>query len=178
MDASELFPVVATVLAAVLAAAVAWKMRRIASRALRIAVVGLSSLLAVGAMLVACALVFFDLNYTRHLPSLTAPDGRHMAIATYTVNTGTGVDEAEVAIRTPWNPYAHRIYTGPAHYTPDAATPEPEVHWLDSAHLEIRFHRYMAADGSTPAASTGQGCASSADGITINCVENLVHAVR
>jgi hypothetical protein len=178
MDASELFPIVAAVLAAFLAAAVAWKMRRIDSKALRIAVVGLTAALAIGGVLVACALLFFDINFTRHLAPLTAPDGRHIAITSYTVNTGMGVDEAEVAIRTPWNPYAHRVYSGPAQYSPNAATPEPELHWQDGTHLEIRFHRYVAADGSAPAVASGQGCATTADGVTITCVENLVHAVR
>jgi hypothetical protein len=178
MDASEVFPIVAAVLAAVLATGVTWKMRRLPSKGLRIAVVGLTGVLAIGALLVACALLFFDINFTRHLSPLASPDGRHIAITSYTVNTGMGVDVVEVAIRTPWNPYGHRVYNGPAQYTPNAVTPEPELHWQDSTHLEIRFHRYVTADGSAPAAAAGQGCAASADGVTITCVENLVHAVR
>ncbi len=178
MDASELFPIAAALLAAVLAAAVAWKMRRIASKGLRVSVVALTALLSMAALLVACALVFFDLNFTRHLPPLAAPDGHHLAMTSYTVNTGMGVDEAEVAIRRPWNPYAHRVYSGPAQFSPNTATPEPELKWQDSTHLEIRFHRYVGADGAAPAAAVSQGCAATADGVTITCVENLVHAVR
>ena len=175
LDASELFPVVGAMLAGVLAGVVAWKLRLLPSRGLRVASVAVATLLSLVALLVAGALVFFDVTYTRRLPPLTAPDGRHVAITSYTVNTGTGVDEAEVAIRMPWNPYAHRVYSGPAQYAPNSGTPEPEAHWLDSTHLEIRFHRYVAADGSASPASGEQGCAGSAAGITITCVENRVH---
>jgi hypothetical protein len=177
MDASELFPIIAALLAALLAGVVAWKMRRLPTKALRLSVVGVTSLLALAALLVACALIFFDVNFTRRMPPLAAPDGRHVAITSYLVNTGTGVDEAEVSIRAPWNPYAHRVYTGPAQYTPNAETPEPELHWQDGTHLEIRFHRYVAADGSAAATSGEQGCANSADGVMIACVENRVHAL-
>ena len=178
MDASEFFPIGAAMVAAVLAAAVAWKMRRLPSKALRALVVGLTSLLAVVALLVACALIFFDIDFTRHLAPLTSPDGRHLAITSFTVNTGTGVDQAEVAIRSPWNPYAHRVYTGPARYTPSASLPEPEVQWQDATHLEIRFHRYLAADGGAQPGGGEQGCAASADGVTIRCIEDRVHPVH
>ena len=176
MDASELLPIVLAVIVAALAFVGLVRVRRVESKGLRWTLVAGTALVGFASLLVAGALVFFDLNYTRHLPGLAAPDGRHVAITSYTVNTGAGVDEAEVAIRAPWSPYAHRVYSGPAQYRVDATTPEPSVRWIDGTHLEIGFHAYVSEGGAT--AGAAQGCAGAADGVTITCVENRVHAVR
>ncbi len=183
LDASEWIPIVGAALAALLAAVVCWGARRVDGRGLRIALRAVTGFLSLLALLIGGALLFFDLNYTRHLAPLISPDGRHIATTSYIVGTGTGSDMAEVAVRGAWNPYAHRVYTGPSQYEPNAATPEPEVHWLDNTHLEIRFHTYVSASQranspSTTGAAAGQGCAASAVGIAITCVDTRVHAVR
>ena len=176
MDPSELLPIVLAVIVAGLAFAGLVRARRVAAKGLRWGSVVGTALVGIASLLVAGALVFFDLNYTRHLPGLAAPDGKHVAITSYTVNTGAGVDEAEVAIRAPWSPYAHRVYSGPAQYQANASAPEPSVRWIDATHLEIGFHTYVSEGGAT--AGAAQGCAGAADGVTITCVENRVHAVR
>jgi hypothetical protein len=178
MDASELIPILGAFLAAALAVFVCWILRHVAAKGLRIGLMSATGLLALLAVGIGGALLYFDLNYTRHLPPLVSPDGRHIATTSYVVGTGAPADLAEVAIRSAWSPYAHRVYSGPAQFEPNAATPEPEVRWIDKDHLEIRFHTYVSRDGSAVSAGSEQGCAASADGIAISCVNTRVHAVR
>jgi hypothetical protein len=178
MDASELSPIVGAFLAAALAGVVCWAVRRVPAKGLRIGLMGMTGLLAMLAVCIGGALLFFDMNYTRHLRPLVSPDGRHVATTSYVVGTGAAADLAEVAIRSARSPYAHRVYSGPAQYEPNAVTPEPEVRWIDDTHLEIRFHTYVSRDGGAVVAAGEQGCAGSADGIAISCVDTRVHAVR
>ena len=179
MDPSELIPILVAGLVAILAIATCIRVRRIAARGLRLLLVGVTAVLAVSAVVVAGASIFFYANYTRHLGPLGSPDHQHVVIVTYTVNDGTGTDEVEVAVRHVWSPYAHRVYAGPAQYEHNAATPEPELRWIDNTHLEIGYHTYVPGDGVARIThAAGQGCAQSADGVIIHCVENRVHAVK
>ena len=179
MDPSELLPILVAGLIAILAIAACLRVRRIAARGLRLLLVGVTGVLAVSATVVAAASIYFYVNYTRHLGPLGSPDQQHVAITTYTVNDGTGSDQVEIAVRHVWSPYAHRVYAGPAQYEPNAATPEPELHWIDNADLQIVYHTYVPADGATrPSHSEGQGCAHAADGLMIHCMENRVHAMK
>ncbi|ADW67301.1 hypothetical protein [Granulicella tundricola] len=176
MDLSELLPVVAALIVAMLGMIAFRSSSRIASKAVRLAMRILAGSLAAIPLLIATALIFFALNYTRHLPQQISPDGRLIAITTYTVNNGTGVDQAEISIRHPWNPYAHRVYAGPAEYKPNAKTPDPEAQWLDSTHLRVRFNTY-ASTANSPGL-TPQGCATQAEGVTVVCEETRVHAAQ
>lgn len=171
-DPSELIPIVAALAVAALALLGFLRSARLAARPTRVTLRTLTAVLGAAALLVAAALLFFDLNYTRHLPPLVSPDGRHVARTTFTINTGTPADLAEVTVRSSGGPYAHSAYTGPSHFDPSA--PEPEVEWQDDTHLIIRFHTYL----STGEAATPQGCAASAAGVTILCEQTRVHAVK
>ena len=126
----------------------------------------------------AAASIFFYVNYTRHLGPLGSPDHKYVAITTYTVNTGAGSDQVEVAVRPVGSPYARRVYIGPAQYEPNAAVPEPALRWIDDTHLEVSFHTYLPPPGTKRSALPEQGCAHAAGEITVNCVETRVHAVR
>ncbi len=174
IDLSELLPIAVAVLVAILAVAALFRVRRVAAKRLRIALLALTGLLSITAILVAAASLFFYLNYTRHLAPLGSPDGQYLAITTYTINDGTGADQAEVAIRHAWSPLSHRVYAGPAQYEPNAAIPEPALRWIDNTHLEIAFHTYAANKKLT----TDQGCAPFAGPITILCEETRVHPLQ
>jgi hypothetical protein len=176
MDISQQVPILLAVLIAALAALAFYRSRRLAAKALRLTLLIITATLGGLAALVACALIYFNLNYTRHLPPIVSPDGAHIALITYTVDTGTGIDEAEIALRRAWSPYSYRIYAGPSQYDPEAHTPEPQAQWLDSAHLIVRFRTYVSAANSPNLIP--QGCAATAAGITITCEENRVHATH
>jgi hypothetical protein len=176
MDISQLVPILLALLIAALAALACYRGRRIAAKALRLTVLIVSGTLGGAAILIACALSYFNLTYTRHLPAIVSPDGSHIALITYTVDTGTGIDEAEIAIRHAWNPYSYRIYAGPSQYDPESRRPEPQAQWLDSTHLVVRFRTYVSTANSPNLIP--QGCAATAAGITITCEENRVHATH
>lgn len=148
MDLSELLPVVAALIVAMLGMIAFRSSSRIASKAVRLAMRILAGSLAAIPLLIATALIFFALNYTRHLPQQISPDGRLIAITTYTVNNGTGVDQAEISIRHPWNPYAHRVYAGPAEYKPNAKNsrsrgPVARFHPPSGSLQHLRFDRQL-----------------------------------
>lgn len=164
-----------TVVALVLLATIP-RLRRLASRPLRLATLILAPTAAVLFLAVAGLLFFFNASYTRHLATVAAPDGRHVAIPTYIVNDGTGVDTAEVSVRHAFDPYAHRVYTGPVHFDPAQSPPEPELQWVDDTHLLIRYHTWLYPNGTSVARE--QGCAAEAEGVSIRCEEIRVHAVR
>ena len=175
MDVSELLPILGALIVVVLAAACFRRLRLLPNRRNRLLLRTLTGAVGVVFLLAGLAALWFDTSYTRRLAPVISPDGRHRALVSYTVGDGSGTDQAEVAIRASWSPYAHGIYAGPAHFDPHARTPEPEVTWLDSSHLSIRFHTYVGNNGVLGAP---QGCAAAAEGITIVCEEDRVHAVR
>ena len=169
-DASELFPILIAAAVAVGGLFAFVRARRVASRPLRLTLRSLAVLLAALCTVVAAALLFFAFRYTRHLPPAVSPDGAHLAITTYTVDNGTGVDPVEVTVRHTWFPYAHTVYTGPSKYDP--AAPEPEVRWQDDTHLQVRFNTYVDSPNTT---ATQQTCAAETAGIHILCEQTRVH---
>ncbi len=173
MDISELFPILGTMLFALLLLLAMPRLRRIANRPLRLSALIAATVLALGALAIAGSTLFFVRTYTRRLPAIRSPDGKHIALITYTVGDGSGVDTAEVAVRHAWDPYAHRIYTGPVRFQPDASPPEPEVTWLDATHLRIRFHTLLDPNGRP--LPVEQGCAAQAEDIAVRCEETRVH---
>lgn len=173
MDISELVPVFGAVLLAVVLLLALVRLRRIGSRPMRLAACVTAGGVAMLALLVAGVLSFFLYAHTRHLPPLMSPDGKHVALRSYTVGDGSGVDMAEVAVRHAWDPYAHRVYTGPVRFQPDASPAEPEVTWMDATHLRIRFHTLLDANGRPLPAE--QGCAAQVEEVAIRCEETRVH---
>jgi hypothetical protein len=172
MDCSEWLPLAVAGLVAGLAALAWGRGRGIADTWLRRAVRIVAGGIVVGALLYAASVAVIAIGYTRRLPAVVSPDGRHVALTAYTVNDGSGADVAEVSVRRAWVPYSYRVYTGPAHYQAGAVTPEPQAVWTDATHLTVRFHRYPDMTGAE------QGCASAVDGIAIRCEETQVVPVR
>ena len=172
MDCSEWLPLAVAGLVVGLAALAWWQGRGIAGKGRRRAVRIVTGAIGMGAVLYAVSVLVIALGYTRRMPALLSPDGRHVALTAYTVNDGSSADLAEVSVRRAWVPYSYRVYTGPAHYQAGAALPEPEVVWTDATHLTIRFHRYPELAG------VEQGCARTADGIEIRCEETQVVPVQ
>lgn len=173
MDVSELLSIFAAALFGILLLAAVPRLRQLAHPFLRVISSVAAGCVGVAALLMASILLYFLHTYTRHQPALLSPDGKHLALTSYTVGDGSGVDTAEVSVRHAWDPYAHRVYTGPVRYQPDARPPEPELEWLDATHLRIRFHTLL--DGNGNPLPLEQGCAAQAEEIVIRCEETRVH---
>jgi len=168
MDVSELVPLCVSLLVVILASTAWWRGRRIASKPARLTIRILSALIAVAAALVLASFAIVYVGYTRHLPPVVSPDGRHVALTEYTINSGSSTSMAEVSLRKSWVPYSYRVYFGPGQYEPKSMSPEPWVLWTDATHLTIRFHHYEGATNGE------QGCSTQAAGITITCEETRV----
>ena len=171
-DPSEILPILVAILVAAGAIFAFTRARALSSPALRTTLRVASALLGTLTLLVAAALIFFAIRYTRHLPPAISDDGQHLAITTYTVDNGTGVDQVEVTVRHTWSPYAHSVYTGPSKYDPTTA-PEPLVAWQSNSQLKVTFHTYLDTPVTT---ATAQACATEAAGITVTCEQIRVHA--
>lgn len=101
--------------------------------------------LALAAFAIALAVVFMlllvEVGCSEHPPSIPSPDGRHVAILSYTMQGALGDDYASVSVRSRWIPWAHTVYSGVGVWDFKRATPaDPEVRWLDDSHLMIRSH--------------------------------------
>ena len=101
--------------------------------------------------------------YQAASPPLYSPDRRHVAIIIYALQLALGDDYATVRVRRCWVPWATVAYSGPAGWDFKNNKPgDPEVRWLDSVHLLIRYHDYRNGTG-------GSVCRSQIGAIGIIC---------
>jgi hypothetical protein len=127
-----------------LTVAVSWAILRIARpirhRWLRISIRTIVSLLFVCSVILVFFLLIVQAGCTKSAPPIYAPDGRHVAILHYALQGALGDDYAIVDLRRRWTPWAENVYRGLGAWDfKHERASEPEVRWIDSSHLLIRF---------------------------------------
>lgn len=140
MDISEVWPLLRILLVPVAAVTVIRVAKRVPRRWLRILIRTLSSsVLAISAMLV-FLLLLAEVSCIKHPPAIHSPDSRHSAILTYQLKGVFDNDSAFVRVRRSWIPFADEAYAGVGVWDYKHNRPSmPEVRWLDSSHLLIRY---------------------------------------
>jgi hypothetical protein len=124
--------------------AASWVVFRRAKRVgvwwLRLSLKTLSSIgLLVGSALALLVLTASILSAMRVAP-LYSPDRRHIAVLTYALQGAFGDDYAMVGVRPYWRPWTTQVYSGLGNWNFEGGKPrDPEVRWLDSGHLLIRY---------------------------------------
>ena len=77
---------------------------------------------------------------SRYAAPIYSPDRRHLAVRTYALQGALGDDYATVGVRPRWRPWATSVYSGLGNWNFAEKRPvDPEVRWLDSTHLLIRY---------------------------------------
>ena len=72
---------------------------------------------------------------TMHRPAIYSPDGKIVAVISWTLSGAVGFDHVHVRLRSRCSPVAKEVFTGLAQNPPD----EPEVLWIDNQHLLISY---------------------------------------
>lgn len=101
-----------------------------------------------GATLTALVLLLIivgEYSCTARAPVAYSPDGKRVAILTWGLQGATGLDWASVDVRRRYSPLAQNVYSGPGGSIPDAKIggTDPQIHWIDSTHLLVRYHIYV-----------------------------------
>ncbi len=94
-----------------------------------------------GATLTTLALVLVisgEYSCTARAPVAHSPDGKHVAILTWSLQGALGMDLASVNVRHSYSPFAENVYSGPG----DSGGTDPQIRWIDNTHLLIRYHDY------------------------------------
>jgi hypothetical protein len=114
--------------------------KRIRARWLRLSIRTVSSVLVgISAVLVLLVSVA-SVGCSRYGAPIYSPDGRHLAVRTYVLQGVLGDDYATVGVRPRWRPWATGVYSGLGNWNFAEKKPgDPEVRWLNSAHLLIRY---------------------------------------
>jgi hypothetical protein len=140
MDVSVLLPFVNLLLFTAGASAIFRLSKRVHSSWLRIPIKATASILGVMAAGTLLMLLLFEASCTRHATPIKSPDGRYVAVIDYALQGALGDDYANVGIRRRFSPRAQNVYHGVGAWDFKKARPfDPEVRWLDSEHLLIRY---------------------------------------
>src|SRR5262245_17604930 len=95
----------------------------------------------VAGAVVAMFVLLASVGCSRRSPVIYSSDQRHVAIVTYLLQGALGDDYALVDVRSRWVPWATNVYSGMGSWNFKKNRPgDPEVRWLDSAHLLIRYY--------------------------------------
>ena len=108
---------------------------KIHRRWLRIASSGISVLLLLVSGIVLFMGAYFDISDTMRIPNLISPDGKHVAVVTWTLVGAVGFDHVHVKVRHRYSPFAKEVETGLAQQPPE----DPVVRWIDSKSLLISY---------------------------------------
>jgi hypothetical protein len=108
-------------------------------RWIRISGATISSLLLIPSGLAALLFCITDAGCTIHKPAIYAPDGKHIALVEFFTQGALGADGATVSVRRAWWPFGETVYSGFAESPSIFEAASPEVLWLDSSHLLIRY---------------------------------------
>jgi hypothetical protein len=114
--------------------------QRIRVRWLRLSLKMLSSVLLLASGAVVFLVTLTSVGCSKSADPLYSPDRRHVAVLRYALQGALGDDYATVNVRASWRPWATTVYRGLGAWDFKADKPlTPEVRWLDSAHLLIRY---------------------------------------
>jgi hypothetical protein len=108
-------------------------------RWLRISGLTVSSLLLIPSGLAALFFCVMESSCSYRDPPISSPDGNYFALVEFTLGGAVGNDAANVYVRRSWAPLAERVYGGFAEWSSAFGTSSPEVRWLDSSRLLIRY---------------------------------------
>jgi hypothetical protein len=125
--------------------AVSWMIYRIAKRVrhrgLRISIKTIVSVFFGCSAVLVLLLLLVQAGCSRRVPPIYSPDGRHVALLRYALQGALGDDYATVDLRSRWIPWAETVYSGVGSWDFKNTKPlDPEVRWLDGAHLLIRYY--------------------------------------
>ena len=148
MDISEILSLAKFFLPAFVACAIYLVAMRVRPRWLRFSIKSFASVLFGIGMLLVFVLVVVQAGCTMRPPPLYSLDRRHFAIISYVSQGALGGDYATVRVRRSLVPWASVAYNGPASWDFKNNKPgDPEVRWLDSVHLLIRYYDYRSGTG-------------------------------
>jgi hypothetical protein len=140
MVVSEFLPFVNLLLFAAVGWTIFWLSKRIHSSWLRIPIRAIASTVGFLGAAVLVMLSVFEPSCTKHASPIKSPDGRHVAVLSFAMQGALGDDYANVGVRPWWSPRAQNVYKGVGAWDFEKGQPfDPEVHWLDSRHLLIRY---------------------------------------
>jgi hypothetical protein len=115
--------------------------KRIQVRWLRLSVRTFSSVFVTASAVLVLVVSVAWVGCTERASPIYSPDRRHLAVMTYALQGALGDDYANVDVRSRWIPWATNVYSGLGSWDFKRNTPgDPEVRWLDSAHLLIRYY--------------------------------------
>ena len=163
MDISEILSLAKFFVPAIAACVIFLVAMRVRPQWLRLSIKFFATtLFGCGALLV-FGLLVVQASCTRRPPPLYSPDQRHLAIISYALQGALGDDYATVRVRRRWIPWATVAYNGPSGWDFKNNKPgDPEVRWLDSVHLLIRYYDYRNGRG-------GSVCRSQIGAVRIIC---------
>lgn len=162
MDVSELFPPFIALAVGILLIATFPLSRRVGNKWCRIPVRLTASAGVLLSVLFILLFTFSSYACEARAPSVYSPDGKHVAVLTWGLQGALGLDLAAVSVRHRWIPIAKVAYFGPG----DSVNgPDPQVRWIDSKRLLIRYHDY----GYGPGSGYEQTCKSQVFDIEVKC---------
>jgi len=141
MDISDIWPLTKFFLPAVAACLIYLVAVRVRPRWLRLSVKFFASALFGCGALLLLGLMAVQVSCTKHPSSLYSPDRHYLAVISFALQGALGADYATVRVRHSWVPWATVVYSGPGAWDFQNRKPaDPEVLWLDSAHLLISHY--------------------------------------
>ncbi len=133
----------------------------IMTRWTRITAKSASTILAIPACLLFLCLCLGEAGCTKRALPAYSPDGGHVALVQFRLQGALGDDYGSVYVRRTWLPIAQEVFSGVGSWDFKVRrSSSPEVRWLDSSRLLIRY-----ADGNRKPAI----CGSAAAGIQVVC---------
>jgi hypothetical protein len=174
MDISEAFSILKFLLPLIAALVLFRFGNRIQHPVFRFFVKSACSLLAFASAAVILIVSVVSVGCSRHAHPMYSPDHRHVAILTYALQGALGDDYATVAVRSRWTPWATEAYSGLGAWDFKHEKPwDPEVRWLDSSHLLIRYFDYRAG---TTGRSTRTTCRTQIGTVQVVCEQLPPHS--
>jgi hypothetical protein len=144
--------------------------RHILSVWLRRTVRAVSSLLVIpasGFVFLACLV---QASCTENRPAIYSPDGGHVALLNFYEQGALGADTAVVRVRRSWSPIATKVFSGDGQAAKQSIDDSPQVFWLDSSTLVIRFWGGIQRKQVE--------CTPQATGVTIVCESRVSSALH
>lgn len=107
---------------------------------IRILLRTVSSILIIPAALVFLLLCLVQSSCVTRSSPIYSPDGNHLALVEFTGGGALGDDYGSVYLRRSWVPIRETVYEGLGSWDPKhQRVGSPEVHWLDSSRLLVRY---------------------------------------
>ena len=153
IDISDFWPIMRQALVPTVPLLALLLARRIPRRWIRIPASIASSLTVCFAGALFLFLCLSEAGCEKRVAPMYSPDGKHVALVRISLGGALSEDFAEITVRHAWWPFPETAYIGVGGWHQPTQAAYPEVRWLDSSRLLIRYN----PEGQKPCPETVAG---------------------